>query len=489
MWEIKTMKSKKKKKNNDNKYFKWGLTAFLTIIAVLFVVEIFFNSKFIKDQISNIVSIMMPIIDGFIVAYLLIPVINSFENKVAFPFCQKKKIEINKKIKTYIRICAVILSYFMVFTMVYVFIKMVMPQLIDSIQNIINNMPVYLDTIIVYANKLLESLDLFEDNDVVKLVDTYYYEIMNFLKTNVLPTVSDWGLSLTSSAFSVLGALWNLIIGFIISIYILMSKEKFVGQGKKVIYSIFNRETANLILSDLRYINKTFSGFIVGKIVDSIIIGLLCFIILTICNIPYAILVSVIVGVTNIIPFFGPFIGAIPSIILIFLVSPIQALYFLIIVIILQQVDGNLIGPVILGNSTGLSGFWVIFAITFFGGLWGILGMLLGVPLFGCLFAWFKRHITANLIKRKMNVDTESYINLKEINVDNEYIENDPVLTNYSTLGKNKNDDDEYIILNDGNKDNIKSNWMEKLNLWWNILKSKVTNKKKNDTEHDKGES
>ena len=221
------------------------------------------------------------------------------------------------------------------------------------------------------------------------------------------------------SVISTLGVLWDFIIGFIISIYVLASKETFAGQAKKIAYALFEPDSANIILNNFRFTHKTFVGFVGGKILDSIIIGILCFIGTSIMNMPYAVLVSVIIGVTNVIPFFGPFLGAIPTTILIFVVDPghpLNCLYFVLFILILQQFDGNILGPKILGNSTGITGFWVIFSITLFGGLFGVGGMIVGVPLFAVLYAIIKSYVNGALRRKKLPEDTASYISLSEIN-------------------------------------------------------------------------
>ena len=218
---------------------------------------------------------------------------------------------------------------------------------------------------------------------------------------------------------------WNLLIGLIISVYLLVSKESFAGQSKKIIYAIWEEETANKLISNIRFVNATFGGFINGKLVDSLIIGLICFIGMTLLQLPYPLLISVIVGITNIIPFFGPYLGAIPSIVLILMVNPKQALYFAIFVLILQQFDGNFLGPKILGNKTGLSSFWVIFSITLFGGYWGILGMAIGVPVFAVIYAGIKALVNQQLVKRGFSTNTKDYMFLSEIK-DNHFIELPP---------------------------------------------------------------
>ena len=295
------------------------------------------------------------------VAYLLSPLIDIIEDKVLKPIAKKQNIEIDEKKERLMRTISIFFSLLFVFVLIYLFIRTVVPQLIESIQNIINQMPVYLDSLINIANTIIEKLGLFPEQDIVAIIEKYYEDIMNFLYENIVPSINGWVKSLSSSLFGFLGALWDLVIGFFIAVYLLSGKERFRAQIKKVVYVIFKRDRANQVIEDIRYVDKTFLSFFVGKIIDSIIIGMICFIILTLFNMPYTLLISVIIGVTNVIPFFGPFIGAIPSAFLILLIDPIKALYFVVIVVILQQFDGNVLGPIILGYSTGLSGFWVAF--------------------------------------------------------------------------------------------------------------------------------
>ena len=225
-------------------------------------------------------------------------------------------------------------------------------------------------------------------------------------------------MTISMSVYSILRQFWNFIIGFIISIYLIASKELYAAQAKKIVYAFLPLETANRLISNVRFAHKTFGGFFVGKILDSIIIGIICFVIINFLNMPFSVLISVIIGVTNIIPFFGPFLGAIPSILLILFIDPMQALYFLIFVIILQQVDGNIIGPKILGSSTGLSSFWVIFSITLFGGMFGIFGMIIGVPVFAVIFAFFKSLVEFRLTNRNLHPETNKYLRLLYIDAE-----------------------------------------------------------------------
>ena len=198
--------------------------------------------------------------------------------------------------------------------------------------------------------------------------------------------------------------------------YLYFRKQRTVcGPGKKIVYALFETDAANAIISDVRFTHRTFSGFMVGKVIDSIIIGIICFFGISMMDIPYAILISVIVGITNIIPFFGPYLGAIPSALLILMVNPLQCLYFIIFILVLQQFDGNVLGPKILGNSTGLSSFWVIFSITLFGGLFGILGMIAGVPIFAVIYAGIKAFINQMLLQKKLPTDTSEYLDVGSI--------------------------------------------------------------------------
>ena len=228
-----------------------------------------------------------------------------------------------------------------------------------------------------WLNQVLE--DNPEAGEYVIRTVTKYSSELEAWATNDLPNTAAGLIKTVSlSVIGVFGVLWDFIIGFVISIYVMASKEKFAGQAKKVLYAIFEQETSNTLIKNLRFTHQTFIGFLGGKIVDSIIIGILCFICLYFMKMPYTVLVSVIVGVTNVIPFFGPYLGAVPSTILIMLAEPIRGLYFVIFILVLQQVDGNIIGPKILGDSTGLSSFWVVFAILVGGGLFGIPGMIMG---------------------------------------------------------------------------------------------------------------
>lgn len=401
-------------KRNKN-HIRWGLTAFLVVLASLISYYIIFHIDNFKGILSKIIVILMPVIDGMVIAYLLTPLLNYFERKLVRPFFNIFPFKINMKHQ---RMCSILVTMIVVFLGFYVFFAMVIPQISTSIMTIIEQFPTYVNTLTIWISKILNDNPEFA-TFITDMINEYSVDLNNFFNTKIIPEINNVIVTVSKSVVSILTEFWNLIIGIIISFYLLGSKEKFAAQAKKSIYAFSSLETANRFISNARFANKTFGGFFVGKIIDSIIIGILCFICTSVMGTPFCVLISVIVGVTNIIPFFGPFLGAIPSTLLILFIDPMQALYFLIFVLILQQVDGNIIGPKILGSSTGLSSFWVIFSITLFGGLLGIFGMIIGVPIFAIIFASIKSLVESKLSIKNLPPETAKYLRLLYINPDN----------------------------------------------------------------------
>lgn len=400
-------------KKNKN-HIRWGLTAFFVILASLVSYYIIFHLDNFKGILSKLIVILMPVIDGMVIAYLLTPLLNYFERKLIKPFFRMIPLNIKPK---QLRMCSIFFTMLVVFLGFYVFFAMVIPQISSSIMTIIEQFPTYVNTLTVWVSQILNDNPDFAAF-VTNMINEYSVDLNNFFNSKIIPEINNVIMTISMSVVSILKELWNLVIGIIISFYLLGSKEKFSAQAKKIAYAFLSLETANRFISNVRFANKTFGGFFVGKIIDSIIIGILCFICTSIMGTPFCVLISVIVGVTNIIPFFGPFLGAIPSILLILFIDPIQALYFLIFVLILQQVDGNIIGPKILGSSTGLSSFWVIFSITLFGGLMGIFGMIIGVPIFAVIFASIKSVVESKLMLKELPAETSKYLRLLHINAE-----------------------------------------------------------------------
>lgn len=400
--------------NFEKKYLYWGLTGFFALAgAILFYYLLFHGSNFMGG-IDRFITIAMPIIDGFVLAYLFTPILNMLEKKVIRPLCAKAGVTMTPKISRRIRAGAILATLAIVILIIYELFGLVLPEIVRSIQSIIFQFPIYVNNLSNWALLLLkDNPDL--EATVNALINQYSAKILEYVNTNLLPHINEVLKTVSLSVIGVFKALWNLVIGFIISVYLLGSKEKFAGQAKKIVYALFDRKAGNELVSNFRFIHSTFIGFIGGKIVDSIIIGIICFVCTSIIGTPYSILVSVIIGVTNVIPFFGPWIGGIPSALLVLMVDPKQALYFGILIIVIQQFDGNILGPKILGDSTGLSGFWVIFSITIFGGLFGVLGMIVGVPIFAVFYAGVKSLVNRYLRRKNLPTDLAPYMTVGQI--------------------------------------------------------------------------
>ncbi|MBP1582267.1 MAG: AI-2E family transporter [Oscillospiraceae bacterium] len=384
----------------NRKYTTIAIYAFLVIAAGLLFQQVVNDIPPLTKYFGMIGDLLMPFAVGGALAYILNPVLNWIEWNL-FPLIFRDKV--SRKAR---RSLSVLLSYLFLILVIGLFGLIVLPQIYDSVMSLIGRSSTYVQQAEALLNYLI---DTYGDNELVSQVLQQLYASAETiakqgyqLLTDVVPMVADWAISLTNSLF-------DAIMGLIISVYVLLSKETFAAQIKKLFSAFFKKDTVETILSIAHDSNDIFCGFISGKIVDSFIIGVLCFVGTTVMNMPYAMLVSVIVGVTNVIPYFGPFIGAIPSIFLIMLVDPMKGLYFAIFILLLQQLDGNVIGPKILGDSTGLTAFWVVFSVTFFGGLFGFVGMLIGVPTFAVIYSLIRRLAEYCLRNRGLETETSAY--------------------------------------------------------------------------------
>ncbi len=340
------------------------------------------------DAISTLISILMPFIYGWVIAYLLKPICNSVER-----FFNRHLPGGLRRLSGGLAVAASLLFGFLI---VYALLLMIIPQLITSIVTLSSSMQSKLDQLVAWLS------GIFADNEVItnfieEAYDTLSETFLNWVRNTLLPSMQDIVSGVGLGVWNTIIVLKNILIGLVVAIYMLANRKKFSRQSKMVLYSVFNTHWADLILDEIRYADRMFGGFINGKLLDSAIIGVLCYVVCLITKMPSALLVSVIVGVTNVIPFFGPFIGAVPATLLILIEDPIKAIWFVLIVLVLQQVDGNIIGPKILGNTTGLSSFWVLFSILLFGGLWGFVGMIIGVPLFAVIYDVLKKLIIFGL--------------------------------------------------------------------------------------------
>ena len=413
--------------DEKRKYFFMGLTFFLSACAVILFLMLLMHLGEVSEELDKLLKILTPIIDGLVLTYILAPIVNSIENKWIYAkfsariFKGREEGEKRGRAKRKVRSVSIFIT-FVIFMLIMVgFFAIIIPGIAESIQKISKNLPVYQWNLTVWVDKMLVKYPALDDA-YNNLMNNFSDPINEWINTNVFGKVNEFAGVVLSGGISLIKSLFNFIIGMIISLYLLGSKELMIGQAKKIAYALMKKDTANAFIYNVRYTNKIFQDFFVGKILDSIVIGLLCFIATTILRTPYALLISIIIGVTNIIPFFGPFIGAIPSAILVLLVDPKQCLYFVILIIVLQQLDGNVIGPLILGQKTGLSGFWVIFAITLFGGLFGFPGMLLGVPIFAVIYTGVSSFIRAKLKEKGLKDNTKQYVHVDYINEDGEYV-------------------------------------------------------------------
>ncbi|RAW60805.1 AI-2E family transporter [Faecalibacterium prausnitzii] len=385
------------------KPYLYGMLAGFGAIA-LSIIFFFLIYRFdgFGSAISTLTGILMPFIYGAVIAYLLKPVCNSIEN-----FLRRF---IPEKMNGLINALSVALTILFGLLLVYALVMMIVPQLITSVTTLYYTAQANITRFMYWANHL----EFIENNEqIMELLNSAYAALNTnldtWIKNTLLPSMQNIVSGAAIGVLNVVTVAKNLIIGIIVAVYMLASRKRFVQQGKLVLHSIVRPRWAQLITEEVKYADRMFGGFINGKIMDSAIIGVLCYIGCLIFKFPSALLVSVIIGVTNVIPFFGPFIGAIPATLLILIQSPIKALWFVLFVLILQQLDGNIIGPKILGNTTGLSSFWVLFAILLFGGLWGFVGMIVGVPLFAVIYDVIKKLVIHGLQRNQELTLLNSY--------------------------------------------------------------------------------
>lgn len=389
-------------------YYHKGLAVFLTVAMCILFFFVVFRFKEFSSYIGILAKILRPFVFGAVIAYLLSPLCSWFERRAAELLKLDKKTEDQqKRYGAWISALGIFFSLFLFCLVIYALIAMVVPQVISSILILIDAMPGYIQKTSDWIEKLVA------DNPVLlNYVEQYSEDILvsaqDFTKSFLIPNINNIISGVSTSLVTMVMALKDLVIGVIVAVYLMGSRKIFRSQAKRVLHAVFlpkNGEEKSpkeqWILEEAKTLNDYLGGFIKGKLLDSLIIGLICMVFTTMVEMPYAMLVSVVIGVTNIIPFFGPFIGAIPSAILILMVNPIKCIYFILFILVLQQFDGNILGPKILGNTTKLSSFWVLFAILLFGGVFGIAGMVLGVPIFAFIYHLFKEWVERREEKEK----------------------------------------------------------------------------------------
>ena len=377
------------------RYLKIGITGAAILASGILCAFVLFKMPVIISVLKGITEILKPFLYGVVFAYLLAPLCNKIEEKLFQIFPKAKT-----KARRFICFIAIVISLCVAIAVIWLIIMMIIPQVWDSVMKIIQMVPQKLVVVNNWIEHMLENQPELQ---------AYFEEFSSQAESNIdsllnvdtIQKVQSIINSLSVQLFGVLGVVKNIFLGLLISAYLLGSRKLFGAQAGLILHGVFSDKWAKIIEEEIRYTDKMFNGFLVGKIIDSAIIGLLCFAGTSIMGFEAPAFISVIIGITNIIPFFGPFIGAIPCGLLLLLENPMHCLYFIIFIFVLQQLDGNVIGPKILGNTTGVSSFWVLFAILLFGGMWGVVGMVIGVPLFAVIYDIIRKLVYRGLRKHK----------------------------------------------------------------------------------------
>lgn len=403
-----------KKFGGDKKYLYWGVTAFAVIACSIVFYMLLSRWGDVAKGFSAFIHIVAPFIWGFAITYLLRPAMVFFERTLTNPLGDSLFKNDHRRSFGFGRATAIIIAELLMLLIIGALLWLILPQIYSSVNSIVQNSQGYYETIVNWVTRTFEDYPELKDG-AVSLLNSASDQMTSWATNTLLPQMTNLLSSITSGVVTFVRGIYYIAVGIIVSFYLLFNKEAVATGAKRVLYCIFTVEAAEKILQGVRFTDKTFMDFISGKLLDSAIIGILCYICCRLMNMPYTLLVSVIVGVTNVIPFFGPFIGAIPSAFIILLVDPMKCLLFLVFILILQQFDGNILGPKILGSTTGVNGFWIMFAIIIGGGFFGFMGMLLGVPVFVVLYTLVK-HLTRRKLRRSgLPEDYVSYENLHHI--------------------------------------------------------------------------
>lgn len=383
------------------------------IVIILSIVFWFIINRFqiINLIFNKLIKILTPIIYGAILAFLFTPLCNKIQAFLKKLLLKSKLNE--KKANKIAKFLSILLCFKLLVLIFFTFLILIIPQLISSLSGIIRSLP-------GDFSKLANRVYLFL-SDYPQLGAYVNEKFLDFaaedslISKTILPNLNKYISDLSFALISFFKHIFNVLIGVIVMLYLLSIKSTLSAQAKRIIYANFPIKLANIIVEETRYIKKVFSQFIVGKIIDSIIVACINYVFMSLFRMEYALLISIVIGATNIIPFFGPFIGAIPSIVILLINSPMSALQFSVWILVLQQIDGNIIGPKILGQTTGLPSFFILFSILLFGGMFGIVGMIIGVPSFAIIYRFLARQSEYRLSKKNLKTKTKDYLNLSYI--------------------------------------------------------------------------
>ncbi len=404
----------------NRKYTTIAVYTILVALAIIILAAAAMNFPVISSAVGKLNSILTPVWYGLIIAYLANPILK---------FCEKHIFRFKittKRQKSAKRALSMILTFIIILIILTILLLLIIPQVYLSFVDLSSKMGGYIQSTTKLINEFTANLDRFfadsvfsdlfgsDVNTISDLFDKYFdleklTAAVQEMLTDLTVAIKDHFPQVVGIFSGIASGFLNVVLGIFFSVYFLASKEKLVAQLKKLLRSVTTQQSYNSVLELCNFTDKTFGSFITGEILDALIVGILCFVVCAICGVPYSILIGVIVGVTNIIPVAGPFIGAIPSFLIIFIVSPMKALWFAVIILVIQQMDGNVIKPKILGQTTGLASLWVLFSITVMGGLMGLLGMIIAVPLFSILYSLLKIAVEKRLSKRELPTETLEY--------------------------------------------------------------------------------
>lgn len=397
----------------NRNYLERAVYVFLTGLALMLIYFLIKNLNSMSDGWQQLMGLLTPFIWGICIAYILMPLFNWFGEMLnRYPFMRR-----HHRVCLGLSLLATLLLFFL---LLGIFFSLVIPEIISSIVSLFNILTdttsyEWLREYLQNGLKQLKNSGLLDYMEEMGILSNSNGDLQSNAENlfNRLDNPEEYINRLVSYSLGILlkagVSVKNILMAFIVSVYMMIGKETFLAQSRKIIYAFTTEDRAEHFIDFCHRTNRIFSGFLSGKILDSLIIGIICFVGMRIMHLEYSMLISMIIGVTNVIPFFGPFIGAIPSILLLLLVNPKNALIFAVFVLLLQQFDGNILGPKILGNATGLTSFWVIFAVIVMGGMLGIVGMFIGVPIFATIYMIIKNTVEARLRRKNLPISTQNY--------------------------------------------------------------------------------
>lgn len=398
----------------DRKYLYTGVTAFCVIAACALLVWLLMNFATIRELVIGAWNAVLPVVYGMVLAYLLAPVCNFVEKKWFLPlttkYSKKKPERANRRARRLSVAAALLFALILVSGLLW----LVLPQIVDSLRTLVNNLPGYVKDVSNWLTAVLANFPEVQET-VTTMFGDFTANLTKTITDTLLPQVTSVVTSISSGVMAAVGTIFNLFMGIVVSVYLLSQKERFLAQTKKLIYAVFRPPFANSMLKNGALAHQKFGGFITAKLIDSLIIGLITYPCVLILQMPFPALIAVIVGVTNVIPVFGPFIGAIPCAFLALMDSPLKCLIFVIFIVALQQVDGNIIGPRLLSENTGVSTFWVIVSLLVGQWMFGVVGMIIAVPLFAVLWTLVTSACDRKLKEKELPVETDAYTNLTEV--------------------------------------------------------------------------